>query len=121
MTDAKKNGAPERIWIEDERPYGGMCHLHSEGTLGQIIYGVEYVRADLLADMARQRDELAAKVALAKEALGWIILMDRRHGLTPDSRGRQVWYNGRNAAVAQAALDAINTSTEDTSPRNSIG
>lgn len=62
MTDAK-NEAPERIWIEDERPYGGMCHLHSEGTLGQIIYGVEYVRADLLADMTRQRDAATYHIA----------------------------------------------------------
>lgn len=30
MTDA-----PERIWIEDERPHGGICFVHSEGDAGR--------------------------------------------------------------------------------------
>ena len=49
----------------------------------------------------------AAALILAKEALGKIIPMDRIHGLTPGSGGRQIWHNGECGAVAQAALDAI--------------
>lgn len=39
--------APDRIWIEDERPEGGQCHVHNVPSEGVLLYGVEYVRADL--------------------------------------------------------------------------
>ena len=28
--------APERIWIDDERAYGGECHVYTEATEGAL-------------------------------------------------------------------------------------
>ena len=64
--------------------------------------------AEAIAAWNRRATTLeAAALILAKEALGKIIPMDRIHGLTPGSGGRQIWHNGECGAVAQAALDAI--------------
>ena len=42
-----KDEAPERIWIDDERPIGGICHVYNEATEGVLKYATEYIRADL--------------------------------------------------------------------------
>ena len=49
MTDS-----PERIWIDDERPIGGGCHVYNEWTGGVERYCVEYVRADLYEELKEE-------------------------------------------------------------------
>lgn len=39
--------APERIWVEDERPEGGSVHVYDAPAGGVVDYTIEYVRADL--------------------------------------------------------------------------
>jgi hypothetical protein len=36
---------PERLWIEDERPDGGACHVHNEPSEGVLKYGTPYILA----------------------------------------------------------------------------
>lgn len=46
MNDTTREG-PERIWIEDERPFGGNCHVWDEPSEAVEQYSVAYVRADI--------------------------------------------------------------------------
>ena len=75
MDDTK---APERIWVNLDSNEDGCCPVEDDISLenipdrGRFFHlpsATEYVRADLLADMTRQRDALAAALILAKEAL----------------------------------------------------
>ena len=95
MNDELK--APERIWIDNERPYGGECHLFTEADVDPGIplsdYGVEYIRADRIEQLERERDEAQinhaawkleaeatqANLAKAMEALR---LISQMHGYT---------------------------------------
>lgn len=38
---------PERIWVDDERPEGGMCYVYEVPTAGVLQWATPYVRADL--------------------------------------------------------------------------
>jgi hypothetical protein len=61
--------APERIWIDDERPSGGVCHVYTEVVAGVPLhlYGVEYIRADLYNNTT-----LKAAVDMMADKHGWV-------------------------------------------------
>ena len=61
MTDTK-NEAPEEIWA-----YLGRVHTRRPVAYAHFFQPVKYVRADLLADMTRQRDALSAVLWMAEE------------------------------------------------------
>lgn len=63
MTDA-----PERIWIEDERTEGGICHVHNEPSEGVLKYGTPYILAT--PEALANSPEVQALIAAA-EARGW--------------------------------------------------
>ena len=93
--------APERIWIEDERPHGGICFVHTEGTAGQRLYRVEYIRADLARPTLTHALELPEVAALV-EALDAKTVMD-------PNNSNSTWLD----AKARAALAALTTATAD--------
>jgi hypothetical protein len=118
MSDDMK--APERIWIDDERPYGGECHLSTEADIVPgfplSIYGVEYIRADRIEQLERERDEIdalahkymdrleqsEAKLAKAVEALRDTAYFMERHSNRWDG------VNGKHPAeVMEAARAAL--------------
>ena len=74
--------APERIWIEDERPDGGSCHVYNAPTPGVLKYAVEDDRADTLqaqldAAVKAERERCAKRFAnhdcirMKEYAYGW--------------------------------------------------
>jgi hypothetical protein len=48
--------APERIWVDDERPIGGQVHVWDEMPDDGKEYCTEYVRADLTPSWHRIDD-----------------------------------------------------------------
>lgn len=47
MTNTPETMAPARIWIDDERPIGGSCHVYNDEPQSLALkYVTEYVRAD---------------------------------------------------------------------------
>jgi hypothetical protein len=70
---AEMTEAPERIWIEDERPEGGSCHVYDDPTPGVLKYAVEYIRKDVVQDLIDtirrgQNEERFASLLLQKTA-----------------------------------------------------
>lgn len=63
MTD--RSEAPERIWVEDERPIGGAVHVWNEPSSFTDEFVTGYVRADLY-DAAQ--DEVARLTAALADA-----------------------------------------------------
>lgn len=62
---------PKMVWIEDERPESGICHVHNEWSEGAETYGTPYARAALDEAEARAvkaEAERDAANALLREA-----------------------------------------------------
>lgn len=47
--------APERIWVDDERPLGGICHVYSELDVNARKWVIEYVRADIVDALVAEK------------------------------------------------------------------
>jgi hypothetical protein len=58
MTDTSR--APERIWIEDERPIGGTCHVYNEWSHGVEQYAAPYIPEDISLTRVAAAYEAAA-------------------------------------------------------------
>ena len=60
-----ENEAPEQIWVEDERPIGGDCHVYNEPIKG-FCNPIRYTLADLsdarIAELEGQNRELHMQV-----------------------------------------------------------
>ena len=83
--------APERIWVEDERPLGGICHVYSELDVNARKWAIEYVRADIVDALVAEK----VREALTEAAH----LMPRYFGVW-SSTGVHigVWNDGATAA-----------------------
>jgi len=58
--------APERIWIDDERKIGGVCHVFCEDDPAHE-YADEYTRTDLV------QSQIDAAVAAEREACARLV------------------------------------------------
>ena len=60
-----ENEAPEQIWVEDERPIGGDCHVYNEPIKG-FCNPIRYTLADLsdghIAELEAENRELHMQV-----------------------------------------------------------
>lgn len=111
MSGTKTNEAPERIWVNLDSNEDGCCPVEDDISLenipdrGRFFHlpsATEYVRADLLADMTRQRDEARAE-GFAAGLIAAIKLCDGIAGNTADfSRDHR-----RAAGQCGAAIRAL--------------
>lgn len=95
--------APERIWLEDERPYGGICHVHNEPTEGVLKYGTPYILATPEALAASP--EVAALIAESRRE-GWNAAIEASADSLLES---SIWCDSQERADASwhhGAIDA---------------
>lgn len=106
MTDA-----PERIWLEDERPYGGICHVHNEPTEGVLKYGTPYILATPEAFAASP--EVQALIAAARRE-GWDAAIEASAKLAHppqwERKGKPGLWRLRRAKIA-ATIRALKEGT----------
>lgn len=97
---------PERIWIEDERPFGGDCHVCDEPSEAVEQYSVAYVRADIhqaaLTHVEAAERERDAAVAATLEMVAYEVAEAEEHDAAQSDWRDGEWLAKRIASGIRA-------------------